>query len=224
MNIGQISLSIDKLLNVNKWSPKEHDFYQMLVHKVKEYQPVDAVDALGAGAAQIPQETQDQASIDDIKELTDNITNQAWFKGSSNQGSIITLLSSLKIVKCVEQGEPDTSSYTFFLWLEFCNNISLHITMTGRSPRCSLRIYFSRSGDSKAHIVAYFHNSKKGHTLPEYNKLCKILPQLTRSEIVCLAGELLLYYDVHHIMRLIPIGKRYPITLPDLLSRVQELM
>jgi hypothetical protein len=241
-DLRQISNSIDNLLDVYPWTHKEQDFYQMLIYKVEQYS--EAIDSEPAAAPAAPTATirklqrvvvtkpkpgapklAPKPVINDITEIRNNIIEQSWFKSSANQGIITKLLDSLKVVKCVEHDVATEDAYAFSLVLSFHGKLQLHIVMSGCYPLCRFRLYFEDpDSENKAFIAAYSYNSKKGHTLPEYAKLCKLFPSLTRAEIICFSSEILLYYDVHHVMKNIPIGNRYPITLPDLLRKVQQLI
>jgi hypothetical protein len=214
MDLDQISNSIDKLLNVNPWTRKERGFYSLLLSKIEKYQNI---------AADADAKTDAYSDINDVVEIQHNIKEQTWFKSSTNKHVITALLDSLKIVKCIQRGQPLDKSYSFILVLEFQSDIHMHIAMIGCYPQCQFRVYFEGSG-LKAFVAAYSFDSKKGHTLPEYEKLCKLLPSLTRAEIVCFTSEILLYYDVHNVMKHIPMGNRYPVTFPKLLQKVQQLV
>jgi hypothetical protein len=84
------------------------------------------------------------------------------------------------------------------------------------------RVYYELDSN-KGHIAAFTPGKTDKHTLPEYDQLKKILPTLEKHEIICLAIELILYYDVDGIMSRLPIGNNYPISLFRLMEGIAGL-
>lgn len=214
-DIIEVSDAIDGLLDRSKWTRHEFAFYHMLVSKVREYQ----------SHLPIPKTS---PSIDlsfDIADIYDNIKLQRWYQKSNNQGTIYSLFQNMKIVDCKHQGGPEAHNYHYRLDL-LLRPENIHLIMdVARDARSSdqypyhFRVYYELGGN-KGHIAAYNPGKTKCNTLPEYDHLTRILPSLERYEIICLAIELVMYYDVDEIMRKLPIGNSYPITLTKLMKGI----
>lgn len=220
-DINKISDAIDELLDRPKWSQREFAFYQMLIVKVKQYQNF------------LPKSIDPAHPIknitDDIAEIMQNIREQTWFKSSHNQGTILDLIQNMTIPKCLHQGSPRDLNYHYRLVLALKPSISLVMDVardsrSTSSPPHHLRLYYE-SGRNKGHIAAFTPGigKKKGHTLPEYTILDRIFPSLKRHEIICLAIELLMYYDIDYVMSKLPIGNNYPITLTQLMNGITNV-
>lgn len=212
-----ISKAIDKLLDRPKWTRHELAFYQMLLSKVREYR-----DHLPR-TNRAPKPIRDLSN--DITDIRNNMTNQPWFRASNNQGSIMELYGSMKIVECKHQGGPEAHNYHYRLDLELHGGIHLVMEVvrdarTSARPPYHFRVHYESHG-VKGHIAAYTPGKSKGHQLPEYDHLSRILPGLARHEIVCLAIELVIYYDVDNIMSKLPLGNSYPITLIQLMDAIK---
>lgn len=219
VNISKVSDAIDSLLNRPCWTKKEVTFYRMLVSKVKEY----------SNKLPKPKESPLRDLSNDIKDIQGNIALQPWFKHSNNQGTITELFRHMKIAKCRHQGSPEAHNYRYRLELKLGNGTGRetpHLVMeVARDMHANttlpyhFRVYYG-TGANKGHIAAYTPGKSKGHTLPEYDYLVRIFPSLERHEIICLAIELVLYYDVDSIMAKLPIGNNYPITLQQLMKGI----
>lgn len=219
ISIIKVSDAIDGLLDRPHWTRREFAFYQMLVSKVKEYQNrLPKPEPTSTSTAEL-QPLRDLSS--DIADIYNNIAPQPWYMQSDNQGTITDLFRHMKIVECEHRGGPNAHNYRYKLDLKL--NDRTHLIMdTARDPRASssppyhFRVYYELNGN-KGHIAAFTPGKSKGHKLPEYDHLIRMFPSLKRYEIVCLAIELVLYYDVDGIMAKLPIGNSYPITLHQLL-------
>jgi hypothetical protein len=204
-----ISDAIDNLLDRPKWSRKELAFYKMLISKVQEYRshydnkvPVKDLSA-------------------DIREIQNNIESQLWYTKSPNRGTISDLFSTMRIVECKHQGQPGRAGYQYKLDLELKYAIHLVMEVSKSESGYYFRVYYQLHGN-KGHIAAYSAGTSSSHMqLPEYDVLARILPNLLRYEIVCLAIELVLYYDVDGIMSTLQLGNNYPVTLPQLVDAIK---
>lgn len=214
--ITDISNAIDSLLDRSKWTHKELAFYQMLISKVRQYR-----DHLPQTQ---PRPIRDLS--DDIHDILGNIITQPWYQSSPNQGTITQLFSQMKVIECKHQGDLKAHNYQYKLVLKLQDNLHLVMEVV-RDPRvCSkppyhFRIYFELGG-VRGHIAAFTPGKTKGHQLPEYDGLIKILPLLRKHEIVCLAIELVLYYDIDGIMAKLPLGNSYPITISQLMDGILQ--
>jgi hypothetical protein len=131
----------------------------------------------------------------------------------------------MKIADCVHRTAA-SSDYHYKLDLLLQGDI--HLVMecavaprTGVGTEYHFRVYYEHSG-IKGHIAAFTPGARKMHSLPEYNNIMKIFPTLERHEAICLALELVLYYDSDHVMVKLPLGNKYPITLPQLMDGILE--
>lgn len=215
IDIIKVSDAIDELLNRTKWTRRELSFYHMLLSKVRHYRnrlpnaPASPVRDLSG----------------DTADIHANIVCQRWYQTSHNQGTISSLYGNMRIKECKHQGEPGARNYHYKLDLVLQGRIHL-IMEVMRDARSTVqypyhfRIYYELQGGCKAHIAAYTPGKTKGHSLPEYENLRNIFPSLQKHEIVCLAIEMVLYYDVDHIMEKLPLGNSYPITIGQLMKGI----
>jgi hypothetical protein len=215
-DIIEVSDAIDGLLDRPRWTRREFEFYQMLVSKVREYR------------SHLPSQKKGPLKdlSSDIAEIYGNIKLQPWYQKSNNKGTIAGLFQNMKIVDCKHQGDPEAHNYHYRLDLLIRPENSIRLIMdVARDARSSdqypyhFRIYYELGGN-KGHITAYTPGKSKCHTLPEYNHLSRIFPSLERHEIICLAIELVLYYDVDGLMGKLPIGNSYPVTLTKLMKGI----
>jgi len=215
INIIKVSDAIDELLDKPKWSRKELSFYQMLLSKVRYYR----------NRLPNPDPRPVHDLSDDITDIHANIASQRWYQSSHNQGTISSLYGNISIKECIHQGGPSSHNYHYKLDLVLRDQIHLVMEVM-RDPRSAhvqpyhFRIYYEVQGGCKGHIAAYTPGKTKGHTLPEYENLRRILPLMQKHEIVCLAIEMVLYYDVDHIMEKLPLGNSYPITIGQLMKGI----
>lgn len=221
INIIKVSDAIDDLLDRPQWTRREYAFYQMLIAKAKQY----SIKA-GARTAKSRPNGPVKDLSSDINDIHDNIQSQPWFQVSSNQGTILSLFNNMKLLECIHQGGPEAHNYHYRLDLLLGQRNGLHLIMdVARDPRTAarppyhFRVYYEL-GSSKGHIAAYTPGKSKGHHLPEYDHLTKLLPTLERHEIICLAIELVLYYDVDNVMSKLPLGNIYPVTLKQLMDGI----
>ena len=211
MSINNVRNTIDSLLDRAKWTAKEFDFYHMLVSKVKEYQEKGR-DHLDNKAEQPLKDISE-----DVKEIYNNIIHQIWYKLSDNKGTLAKLLHNMKIVKCIHTNNVKPHNYHYILDILLQDTIHLVINVARETEKYTFRVYYEYNGNI-GHIAALIPGQAK--SLPEYNCIEKIFPTLKRHESICLALELVLYYDVDHIMMKLPIGNNYPITMHQLMSGI----
>ena len=221
-DINRIGDAIDELLDRPRWSEHEFTFYQMLIKKVQQYReylpkPIDPANPV-------------KNIDDDVNEIAQNLKEQPWFKNSHNQGTLLGLITCMKIKKCLHHGNPRDLNYHYRLEIALGHTETLMLVMdVARDPRSSssppyhLRVYYETSG-TRGHIAAFTpgNSKQKGHTLPEYVILERLLPRLARHEIICLAIEVLMYYDVDQVMAKLPMGNNYPITLSQLMDSITK--
>jgi len=213
--MNRISDAIDELLDRPKWSAKEQRFYEMLVSKVHKYRRQGRPKPRGSASPPPPSLPPPSSPSSDINDIMQNIKDQQWYKASHNQGTIANLVSQLKIVNCSYSPEPYI--YNLELGIGQC---ALLMSCKARGTLFDFSFYYQHGS-----VTAYIARSGADTdlaALPDYQALIRIFPTLTRYEIVCLSIEILLYYDVDHIMSTLPIGQRYPISLASLLNCVQE--
>lgn len=210
-----ISDAIDKLLDRPKWSRKEYAFYEMLVDKVRRYAPGPARPPVKPK----PKPIKDTSS--DIKDIYNNIQAQPWFTNSNNQGTISSIFHGMKVIDCKHRNQHGHYQYRLDLQLDGGIKFVVNVVKQPNNSEYAFRVYYER-GSTKAHLTAYTPGQKKAHTLPEYEYLVKIFPNLERHEIVCLAIELVAYYDVDNIIMSLPIGNNYPVTLEQLIDGIND--
>ena len=224
MDVVKVSDAIDKLLDRPHWSRKELVFYQMLISKVKQYQGRASTGAATDSPSIHPRPVKDLSS--DIRDIGHNISSQKWYKKSNNQGTISGLIQGMRLAECQHRGQPDSHDYHYRIDLVLSNNVHLVMDIANDSrailaPPYHFRVYFEYNS-TKGHIAAYKPEGSKGHTLPEYDSLTRMFSGLERHEIICLAIELVIYYDVDEIMVKMPIGNNYPITLAKLMKGILQ--
>lgn len=183
MNLDAISSAIDKILDKPRWSKREHDFYNMLKNKVAKY----------------------NRTIDDRKEIMDNIRERPWYKGSNNQGTITTLIETLAVKECKYRNK-----YKYRLEITIGDALLIMAIKDGR-----FQLYYKKGG-LKAHIA--------GHNQPDYSELKKIFPSIQPYETVCIGIETALYYDIDQYVQTLPLSAKSTITIVDLINKIETCL
>lgn len=224
--------AIDKLLDRPKWTRKEYSFYEMLVDKVQRYAPGPVRPPHRPSTSLKPVPIKDASA--DIMDIDNNIREQPWYENSNNQGTIASIFHGMKVLNCKHHTQH--GQYQYRLDLQLSNGIKFIVnvvkqsksrrpdTDTDTDTEYAFRAYYERAGSgTKAHIAAYTPgHSQKSHSLPEYDHLTRMFPTLERHEIVCLAIELIAYYDVDNVIMSLPIGNSYPVTLEQLINGIND--
>ena len=214
-NITEISQSIDNLLS-HPWDNQECKFYQMLVEKValNKQKYVNFI-----------------TYRNDSSELYDSIVAQKWYSKSQHKKQIESMIVSVTVNSLVETGKTSRgSSYKYHLDLNLktcanhrrTDNKWVRLVVKYNQETDVFVIYISRSTDTGSKdTCAYIANANDYEIkLPDYGNLAHYIP-LPKHEIICLITEIVIYYDVHQVIRHLPIGQQYPVSLAQLLNKIE---
>lgn len=203
MNIDQIDESIANLMKREPWTEKQEKFYTMLAKHVVQFRQ------------RYKMRIQYK---DDYKEINKNIKEQVWFQNlpAQRQSLICNHLKTLSVSEVQIHDAGNSKQYRYKLHVTIGDKAQLHILVVHTS-----RGYSIKATDGSKHGYIMHHGD---HELPEYDKLkaLPILSQLNKAEMICFITEIVVYYDMDNVIRQLHVGARYPVTLCELVAKIEE--
>lgn len=205
----QIEQSINQFLGQDTWNNNHLQFYEMLLRMATRYN-------------QRAHHYKNYAN--DNTDIINNVREQPWFQMSQKQDKIIRLLEHMHV-------EEIATEPAYVVRLNFESNLWFMVEFLDRQHKgkreVKYRVSFCDNMDDHAYICYYSSQHPRSRKLPEYEKLERYLPDLSRYDIVMLANELVIYYDCQHNLNAMPMGHDYPITLgklvKEIIQQLQEL-
>lgn len=201
--VQQISKSIDNFL-IQPWSQNHMEFYRMLADKIKTY----------SSRAQLYLEYHN-----DKCEILANIKTQPWVSRNPNGYQRVTdLLNNMYMVSI-----ETTPAYRIVLGFSSALTLTIEYYQREHKGEVKFRVYWTLDDGDPAYVCYYnslHHRTKK---LPEYEKIQQILTGLSRSDIILLVNEIVIYYDIDRKMQQTHIGNEYPVTLNTLAEAAYNL-
>ena len=232
-NIGQY---IDKILNSNKWTEKQMDFYNLLRNKISQYQ----------------HHVQDFELLQDKEDIINNIKEQSWYIHSQYKTILSSLLSEIEIESyqyqnregiiqtnlCVKFTKSKFRLYAYYN-LDKRNESNLSKTAQSNLNQSSriikgkfikykknhhllqFYVYLEDFDQVKRLYLAYNDNLNTLHLnknlkLPQLDDIFTLIKTgtyISKIELLKLFTEIILYYDESGQLTQTHIGVSYPITL-----------